>query len=127
MLLELITKIIHCDAILTRLDSISKECLSKIINLVLIKLHPILCHTRLDNLPQLCLVNLSITWWEGERKMFFIFCYLPLGSYTLNKKESFSSSPWFANWCIVSRNSSRETVPLPSLSKIRKAPSTKNF
>ena len=68
MLLELITKIIHCDAILARLDSISKECLSKIINLVLIKLHPILCHTRLDNLPQLCLVNLSITWREGENE-----------------------------------------------------------
>ena len=24
---------------------------------------------------------------------------------TLKRKESFSSSPWFANWCIVSRNS----------------------
>ena len=38
------------------------------------------------------------------------------GISTLKRKDSFSSSPWLANWCIVSRNSWNEIILIQFLS-----------
>ena len=65
--------------------------------LSLVELHPILRHTRLDDLSELGLIDNSVTIWIvnlGRYMTRLIFLRL---INTLNKNDSFSSSPWRAN------------------------------
>ena len=61
VLIELIAQIIHADTFLARLHCILKESSSEIIHLSLVKLHPILGHTGPDDLPQLRLIDHTVS------------------------------------------------------------------
>ena len=81
MLPELITEVINTDTLLPRLHGILVQSSGQVINLSveygdlsgtrlvekyylsLVKLHPILRHTGLDDLPELRLIDHSVTIW----------------------------------------------------------------
>ena len=82
---------------LTNQYKFQQHDLSTLYYLSLVKLHTILRHTRLDDLSELGLIDNSVTIWiinlGRHMTRLIVLCLIN----TLNKNDSFSSSPWRAN------------------------------